>query len=59
MESVNIVEASKRIGVTTATVSKMLTSRRLTGYKHRSGRWDVSVRSINDLIRKRKEAQRQ
>ena len=59
MKSVDIVEASKRIGVTTATVSKMLTSRRLTGYKHSNGRWDVSIRSIDDVIRKRKEARRQ
>jgi len=59
MESVGIKEASERIGVTKATICKMLQSQRLRGFKHHSGRWDISIRSVNEVIRRRKEANRQ
>lgn len=59
MESVDIKEASERLGVTKATVCRWLKSRRLAGFKHHCGRWDVSVRSVNEIIRKRREEQQQ
>ena len=59
METIDIAEACKRIGCGRPAITKMLHTRRLTGFRHHSGRWEISVRSVNEVIRKRREAHRQ